>query len=205
MTEAEWLACEDPRAIIEYQRYVATDRKMRVFVVAACRKKLSAKDHVFFNLLEQLAEGDANSKKIAAKRKPMNVPKSHQMGRFAENIYRQGLIDTDAYQAAINATWYATSIGHPLANETALKQSHLLRDIFGNPFRPVALDPSWISSTVKQLAEAIYDERAFDRMPILADAIKDAGCSNQDILQHCRSGGEHVRGCWVVDLLLGKE
>jgi hypothetical protein len=82
--------------------------------------------------------------------------------------------------------------------------THILRDIFGNPFRPVSLDPSWISSTVTSLAQAIYDDHAFDRMPILADALEDAGCTNQDILAHCRGGGEHVRGCWVVDLLLGK-
>jgi hypothetical protein len=81
----------------------------------------------------------------------------------------------------------------------------LLHDIFGNPFRPVILDNSRRTSTVTSLAQAIYDDRAFDRMPILADALEDAGCSNQDILQHCRSGGEHVRGCWPLDLVLGKE
>jgi hypothetical protein len=80
-----------------------------------------------------------------------------------------------------------------------------LRDIFGNPFRPVTLNPSWRTPTVKQLAEAIYKERAFERMPILADALEDAGCDNADILSHCRGGGEHVRGCWVVDLVLGRE
>jgi hypothetical protein len=61
------------------------------------------------------------------------------------------------------------------------------------------------SRTVNHLAQAIYTDRAFDRMPILADALEDAGCTNQDILEHCRGGGEHVRGCWVVDLLLAKE
>jgi hypothetical protein len=84
-----------------------------------------------------------------------------------------------------------------------------LRDIFGPlPFRPVAIDPvwlSWNSGTVPAIARSVYDERAFHDMPILADALEDAGCDNQDILAHCRSGGEHVRGCWVVDLLLGRE
>jgi hypothetical protein len=67
------------------------------------------------------------------------------------------------------------------------------------------MSPAWRTANVTALAQAIYDERAFDRLPSLADALEDAGCDNQDILQHCRSGGEHVRGCWVVDLLLGKE
>jgi len=84
-------------------------------------------------------------------------------------------------------------------------QADLLRCVFGNSFRPITLDPSWLSSTVTQLAESIYQERAFDRLPILADALTDAGCNQEDILNHCRSGGEHCRGCWVVDAVLGKE
>jgi len=83
-------------------------------------------------------------------------------------------------------------------------QSQLLRDIFGNPFRPVTVDPEWLTSTVVALARGIYDERAFDRLPILADALQDAGCENADVLDHCRGPGPHARGCWVVDLLLGK-
>jgi hypothetical protein len=82
----------------------------------------------------------------------------------------------------------------------------LLRDIFGNPFRPVAIDPAWVTSTVVALARGIYDDRAFDRMPILADALEDAGCDHSDILTHCRDPeAMHVRGCWAIDLVLGKE
>ncbi|MBA4191434.1 MAG: hypothetical protein C0467_25930 [Planctomycetaceae bacterium] len=83
-------------------------------------------------------------------------------------------------------------------------QSTLLRCIFGNPFRPVAVDPQWLTSTVTQLAQGIYDDRAFDRLPILADALQDAGCDNADVLNHCQHNGPHARGCWVVDLVLGK-
>ena len=85
-----------------------------------------------------------------------------------------------------------------------MAQLALLRDIFGNPFRPVSLDSAWLTSDVLALARGIYDERAFDRMPILADALQDAGCDNDAILTHCRGSEPHVRGCWVVDLLLGK-
>ncbi len=84
----------------------------------------------------------------------------------------------------------------------------MLRDIFGNPFRPVALDSSllaWNDGTVRKMALVTYDERAFDRLPLLADALEDAGCSEAEILAHCRGPGPHVRGCWVVDLLLGKK
>ncbi len=83
-------------------------------------------------------------------------------------------------------------------------QARLLRDLLGNPFRPVTIDPAWRTSTVLALADGIYQEKAFDRMPILADALQDAGCDNEAMLDHCRSEEPHVRGCWVVDLLLGK-
>jgi hypothetical protein len=85
------------------------------------------------------------------------------------------------------------------------EQVKLVRDIFGNPFRRVAFDRKWRTSDVKLLAQGIYEERAFDRMPILADALQDAGCDNADILGHCRDANTpHARGCWVVDLILGK-
>jgi hypothetical protein len=80
----------------------------------------------------------------------------------------------------------------------------LLRDIFGNPFRPVTADPAWLTSTVVALTRQMYDSGDFSAMPILADALQDAGCENADILGHCRGDGPHARGCWVVDLILGK-
>jgi hypothetical protein len=80
----------------------------------------------------------------------------------------------------------------------------LLRCIAGNPFRPVTVNREWFTSTVVDLARGIYNERAFDRLPILADALQDASCDNDDILTHCRGPGPHARGCWVVDLVLGK-
>jgi hypothetical protein len=87
-------------------------------------------------------------------------------------------------------------------------QCDLFRDIYGVLERPIALDPDWLawdSGTVVKVAQAIYEERAFDRLPILSDALEEAGCTNADILAHCRQPGEHVRGCWGVDLILGKE
>src|SRR5262249_39772461 len=84
--------------------------------------------------------------------------------------------------------------------------ARLLRDVVGNPFRPPRVDPAWLAAGVAvPLAEAIYDERAFDRLPILADALGDAGCSDAERLAHLRSRGPHVRGCWAVDLVLSKQ
>lgn len=82
--------------------------------------------------------------------------------------------------------------------------SSLFRCVFGNPFRPVTLDPSWLTSIVTAIAKQMYESRDFSPMPILADALQDAGCDNTVILDHCRGPGPHVRGCWVVDLILQK-
>jgi hypothetical protein len=79
----------------------------------------------------------------------------------------------------------------------------LLRDIFGNPFRPVTFVPAWRTSATVGLARSMYDARDFAAMPVLADALEEAGCDSADVLAHCRGPGPHVRGCWVVDLVLG--
>jgi hypothetical protein len=84
------------------------------------------------------------------------------------------------------------------------EQCDWLRCIFGNPYEPVAFDPSWRTEAVVGLARGMYEARDFAPMPVLADALEDAGCAAADVLAHCRGPGPHVRGCWVVDLLLGK-
>ncbi|MFO0802381.1 MAG: hypothetical protein U0791_04565 [Gemmataceae bacterium] len=81
----------------------------------------------------------------------------------------------------------------------------LIQCVLGNPFRSVEFSPDWLTSTVVTIARTMYDSRYYSPMLLLADALQDAGCENEDILNHCRSGGPHVRGCWVVDLILGKE
>jgi hypothetical protein len=99
--------------------------------------------------------------------------------------------------------------GDVVAEREKIAQCSILRDILGNPFRPPpAIDPSWTTwndGTVVELAQAVYQEKVFDRLPILADALEAAGCTNEEILAHCRGPGPHVRGCWVVDLILGKQ
>jgi len=103
--------------------------------------------------------------------------------------------------------------GHPASVYRAAEAQErrllckLLQDVVSNPFTSTAIRRSWLTwkdGAIPKMAQLIYDDRAFDRLPLLADALEDAGCTDADILAHCRSGGEHVRGCWVVDLLLGK-
>jgi hypothetical protein len=89
--------------------------------------------------------------------------------------------------------------------ETAQAIIGTVRDIFGNPFRPVTFLPEWRTPTAVALAQTMYESRDFSAMPILADALQDAGCDSADMLDHCRGPGPHARGCWVVDLVLGKD
>lgn len=86
-------------------------------------------------------------------------------------------------------------------------QAALLRDTSGNPFRPVTLDPAllrWNDGAIPKQASAIYEGQAFDRLPSLANTLEEAGCGDAEILAHCRSGTVHIRGCWLIDALLGK-
>ena len=91
-----------------------------------------------------------------------------------------------------------------LAEELFIEQADAIRELFGNPFRPVDLNPRWLTSTVIGIAESIDRHAQYHNMPILADALEDAGCDNPDILTHCRNALFHARGCWVLDLLLGR-
>jgi hypothetical protein len=114
------------------------------------------------------------------------------LGRVADAIAREALTGTGPSERRKKR-----------ADERA-KQAALVRDIFGNPFRLIAVRPEWLTPAVINLSRVIYDDRAFDRLPMLADALEDAGCTDAELLGHLRSPGPHVRGCWAVDLVLGK-
>jgi hypothetical protein len=127
-----------------------------------------------------------------------------QARAFASLTLSRLIVSSSATEAAHDASQATQFVVRP-ATGGAEGHCRLLRDVFGNPFRPVALDPRWRTPTAIALARAIYEGRAFDRLPILADALQEAGCEEADVLGHCRSDGPHVRGCWVADLVLGKE
>src|SRR5262249_37606845 len=92
-----------------------------------------------------------------------------------------------------------------LGHGAPARHAALLRDVAGNPFRPVPFDPVWRTETTVALARQMYESRDFSAMPILADALQDAGCGSPDILEHCLGFGPHVRGCWVVDWILATD
>jgi hypothetical protein len=201
MTEQEWLESTDPGPMLEFLRGKASDRKLRLFACACTRRvwepmwKLDRyePDGATVEAVEQLAEGPADSVKLAGVR-----------GRASLEV------DLLACEDAFGAAWWATEelpMAMPEWQDEMAPQADLLRDIFGNPFRPVVIEPSWLTwhdRCAGKIAQGIYDERAFDRLPTLADILEEAGCTNRNLLDHCHQPEPHVRGCFVVDALLGK-
>jgi hypothetical protein len=201
MTDQEWVECTDPERMLQFLLGKATERKLRLFAVACCRHILhllpDKRLHQAIEVAERFADGNATRDQLSA-----SCRAAHLARRLQAKVYGKAAADC-ANLMALNAAWQA--IRYSRLEE--LTQCHLLRDIFGNPFRPVCLDSAtlrWQESTIVKLAQAIYDERAFDRLPILADALEEAGCANADILSHCRWAVPHCRGCWLVDALLAK-
>jgi hypothetical protein len=122
--------------------------------------------------------------------------------------WAHGFDDDDAPSEICRAVWFAPASGtdqRTAEAEERTAQCDLARELVGNPFHPVTIDPAWLTATVLSLARTMYESRDFSPMPILADALQDAGCDNEAILNHCRDRNQvHVRGCWVIDLVLEK-
>jgi hypothetical protein len=242
MTEAEWLACDDPVAMLSV---VSGTRALRLFSAAGCR-------HIWHLLTD---ERGRRAVEVAERFADGEATEEEREAAFEAAIEAQGDAEVQAYDrvgtgllesvgimatAAANAaseSWTFDGrhaelyylVGNPLdalrletvergqpvpdpnKADLALFVS-LLREIFGNPFRMVTLDPSLLTPTVVGLAQAAYGDRHLpsgeldaDRLAVLADALEEAGCADATILTHLHSAGLHVRGCWVVDLLVGKK
>ena len=211
MTEAEWVASTDPEKMLEYLRGKASERKLRLFACAFGRAVRDSQHQLgpsTVAVAERYADGLASDQELASERR-----------RWACSPEESGPVAPSAYDGAWEAVDWLTILERwrddpdsyiTVPADAVLKRSVLLlRDIFGNPFRPSPPLPAavlaWNDGTVRRIAEGIYEERAFDRLPILADALLDAGCDGEALIQHCRGDGPHVRGCWAVDLILGKE
>jgi hypothetical protein len=205
MTEAEWLTATDPAPMLEFLDSTASDRRKRLFGIAWCRNEwhllADERSRQAVDIAEKYAEGEVTDVVLDA-----GYDAAYEAA-YELDMEGLGPRHHSALYSAANITARKVSMPALLAFETSAVafQMRIVRDIFGNPFRLIILNPSWLTSTVLTLATGIYEEKAFDRMPILADALQDAGCDNEEILQHCRQPGEHVRGCYLIDLILGKE
>ena len=230
MTEREWLACTDPQPMLEFVRDRASDRKRRLFTCACCRRVWDAltdeRSRSAVEAAERYADGLAGREELAGKAEAAEAPASAvASARAREAVVSPVPHVTQAALAAageraeptmradatIWAAW-ATSEATRVPDRERRHQCALLRDLFGAvPFRSVTASPAWRSPQVVALAQAAYDQRELPsgtldgaRLAVLADALEEAGCTNADLLDHLRGPGPHVRGCWVMDLLLGK-
>ena len=223
MTEAEWLACTDTWPLLDFLTERASDRKLRLFGVACCQRA----EHFISNprtahaiaVAECYADGLAsNRQRLEAQRCCRPTAEDIAQGVRAVTsamLLLQKRAATGVRLATVCAARDVTEGGaaegasggiDPAWSAERAMQVRLLSDIFGNPFRSVAFAPEWRTDTAVSLASLMYESRDFSAMPILADALQDAGCGDEQVLQHCRDPhGVHVRGCWVVDLVLGKD
>jgi hypothetical protein len=215
MTEAEWLAGVEPAPLLEHLEGHVSDRKYRLLVCACCRAIWpwlnDPRSREAVETSERFADGEADAGELEQFR-----------GRAWQAVKDLGLyhplrIVPEAAAVAARflsretgpARWMALAaaaafLGKP-QNE---RLCGLIRELFGNPFRPPEVHPAWLAwqdGTVPRLARAVYDGRSFADLPLLADALEEAGCTDAALLGHCRVPADHVRGCWALDLLLDKK
>jgi hypothetical protein len=237
MTEAEWLACEDPVTLQDFLRATRGEtrrkngrRRLRLFACACVRgvwpllRQPGSRQALYY--AELYADGQTTELDLAAATRqakaaitteyPNYEPLSAAHGQAAQAAghavakrYDGGNHPSVVHASLAASRAWTLNEGEPVWGESKLRRQAVhadwLRDIFGNPFHPVAFSPGWRTPTAVALAGQMYESRDFGAMSIFADALQDAGCDSEDVLNHCRDPhATHVRGCWVVDLVLGK-
>jgi hypothetical protein len=219
--EQQWLSDADPTRMVAWLRQEGklSERKARLFAVACCRAVAACLTDRYARrallVAERYADAEVSRKKLGFARGDAR--------RAAQVRYRGGeetaegaamwavvaVCEPEVERVLRAVAWAAWCgpfrPGNPDMAKCLEEQADMLRDVVGNPFRAASADLRWLTTTVVDLAKVIYHEREFDRLPILADALMDAGCDDEAFLGHCREHGKvHVKGCWLVDLVLGK-
>jgi hypothetical protein len=227
MTAVRWRKATDPQAMLEFLGKRASDRKLRLFACACCWRAWhlakTPRLRQALPLIEEFADGAVkdrdrgraqglcnqvlNASGLGASQKCLGAElwkaSKKKLNRRDHNFYNMGEFAASAIAHATDeydTEWTAAQ------KAERKEQASLIRELFGKPFRRATFNRAWRTSDVMLLAKGIYEERAFDRMPILADALQDAGCDSDDTLNHLRDPhATHVRGCWALDLVLDKE
>ena len=247
MTEEEWMASDDPNAVLSGLKQLTRERKSIVsyrrsllFSLACYRKRIERSVAPLARSVAEatdlFADGQDDYTPLyrlwqEAEKAVRKAQKNYEMVgdgwevlaySFVAKILSVATPSISREQRATRATEALERVIGEVCKNAGEGQSGAqrkqaervaarllargLREVFGNPFRPIAFDAAWRTSDVMALANGVYAERAFERMPILADALQDAGCDNADILAHLRDEtATHVRGCWALDLVVGKE
>ncbi len=208
MDEAEWMACESPTPMLQFLSDRASERKWRLFACACVRGVWHLLTTYHSRRAVEVGERYADGLADEYERRRARQSADFDCG---------GAASYPAIQAAklCVSDWPGQSLVAEVCRRTAEaagkreeRKAHcaFLRDVFRPPpFSNTTLVPAWLTPNVEAVATTIYAERRFDDLPVLADALEDAGCADQVILDHLRGPGPHVRGCWSLDLVLGKE
>jgi hypothetical protein len=265
MTEPEWFACDDPKALLKFLNGRASTRKLCLFAVACCERLdewlTDARSRSAVAALRRFADGRADKQELGREARDAGqatesargaaciaVVGSEALSRWRpiassgptlfpglelvvgleqaqeveRAVWRDGaVLAASAVECALHCAFAprkdtlaptcfcaaaTAAAAVVLGNNERLLQCQLLRDVFGSPFRQVTVSRSllaWNDWAPLNIAEAIYNDRDFTSLPVLADALQEAGCSDEALLLHCRAGGAHTRGCWAVDAVLG--
>jgi hypothetical protein len=219
MDEADWVGCTDPQKMLEFVAGRISARKLRLFAVACCRRvwaALSAPSRDYVLLAERVADGRAGERELLSV--AWDRAEEARDGQQGPALYHAADVACAAGSptAGVAAARASASVVEALAGRGLVRPSgaptrpaeqvalaQLLRDVF-NPFARLADGPDWLTREVRALAEGIYEWGAFDGLPILADALEEAGCPDRALVDHLRSPGPHVRGCHVLDWLRGQ-
>jgi hypothetical protein len=221
MTEEEWWSCAKLKKMMPGLRGLVSERKNRLFNVACCRRiwhlyrKLEIQSAILVG--ERYADGLADQAELKAALQTIHRERSRTPTFSAEGAAIQAAGFTaatfnpayplQAVSDAIHAATYRVDV----TDRPALREQEerfycsLVREFFRPPFSPISVQTSWLSANVKRLAETIYQDHSFEEMPVLADALEEAGCTEPIILEHLRQPGPHARGCWCLDSLLERE
>jgi hypothetical protein len=213
MSRARWSSCTDPLQILDWVGAATTDRKLRLFMTAYCRLMWRhahpfQSDDSYYALIvaDRFVEGEATKKELdKAYFGGADDNAAYMPGCWG--IYSLACLATVDDGLAARYREYLEGLEPDIDEMGQLpKQCKILRDVFANPFRPVNIDVAEVCSKTRARkdAESMYESREFSELPALGALLARAGCTDPQILKHCASKGPHVRGCWVVDLILGK-
>lgn len=229
MTEREWLTSTSAQRMLQYIVERCGDRKPRLFAVACYRRLVPmlsdrarcarARTSLAFvrrglramTVAERYAEGEAgDAERQAARQNIEDGGGAVAWTAFAALAHpcRAAEAGNSAVLAAVWALGEKTAAARAVRKELRVWQRGAVRDLFGNPFRPSSIEPDWLAwngRAIARMARDIYERAAFERLPLLADALEEAGCTDAALINHLRDDGLHFRGCWALDLLLGKE
>jgi hypothetical protein len=224
MTEAEWLSGTDPEALVKFVGD-RSERKLKLFGCACCRRVWTVfrdeRSRHAVEVTERSLEGAMNLDELLtvySDAADAMIEATQVVAEWAAyGLGDSGWKEVAFVARSMSVAWADAFVGREGAratiyrnrehvrSEEQMAQCELVRDIFGDPFRPVEFSTDWHTDTTVSLARQMYDSREFSAMPILADALQDAGCDDDAILSHCRDENRvHIRGCWVVDLVLNR-